>query len=107
LFILLHSNLITAPTIGIVFIDVLKASIHKLPNILKSNYSLVVSMNINKIFGLCIMALMSIFVLTITAVSVTPAAIAQNMTGGNTTGQIGSSQAEVEAQCSLSPACIT
>ena len=48
-----------------------------------------------------------IFVLTITAVSVTPAAISQNMTGGNTTGQIGDSQAEVEAQCSLSPACIT
>ena len=53
------------------------------------------------------MALMTIFVSTITAVSVTPAAIAQTMTGGNTTRQIGSSQAEVEAQCSLSPACIT
>lgn len=53
------------------------------------------------------MGLMTILVLTITAISVTPTAVAQNMTGGNTTGQIGSSQAEVEALCSLSPACIT
>lgn len=59
---------------------------------------------------------MAIFVLTVTAFSVAPAAIAQNltvgnMTGGNMTdgnmsGQISSSREEVEAQCSLSPACI-
>ena len=50
---------------------------------------------------------LTILVLTITAISVTPTAVAQNMTNGNITGQISSSQAEVEAQCSLSPACIT
>jgi len=60
------------------------------------------------------MAMMAVFVLTITAIFVIPAAIAQNMTGGNTTGanttgriSSGLSQAEVEAKCSLSPACIT
>jgi hypothetical protein len=60
------------------------------------------------------MAVMAVFALTVTAISVTPAAIAQNMTGGNTTGgnttgQISSSlsREEVEAKCSLSPACIT
>jgi hypothetical protein len=53
------------------------------------------------------MALVTILVLTITVIAVIPTAVAQNMTGGNMTGQFGSSQAEVEAQCSLSPACIT
>lgn len=53
------------------------------------------------------MALMTIFVLTITTIPVTPTADAQNITNGNLTGQPSSSQAEVEAQCSLSPACIT
>jgi hypothetical protein len=63
-------------------------------------------MNIKKITGICIMAL-TILVLTIPAISVTPMADAQNNTSSNLTGQFGSSQAEVEAQCSLSPACIT
>ena len=80
--------------------------IHKIPNTLKSILSLVVSMNIKKITGLCIMAL-TILILTIPAISVTPTADAQNNTNSNLTGQFGSSQAEVEAQCSLSPACIT
>jgi hypothetical protein len=76
-------------------------------------------MNINQFSGVCIMAVMAVFVLTVTATSVIPAANAQNMTGGNTTGgnttggnttgRISSSlsQEEVEAKCSLSPACIT
>jgi uncharacterized membrane protein len=87
---------------------------HKLLNIFISTPSLVVSMNINELSGLCIMAVMGVFVLTVTVIYVTPAAIAQNMTGGNTTGgnttgKIGSSlsREEVEALCSLSPACIT
>jgi len=63
-------------------------------------------MDIKKISGLCIMTL-TILVLTIAAISATPTAVAQNMTAGNMTGQIGSSQSEVEALCSLSPACIT
>lgn len=52
---------------------------------------------------------LTIFMLTVTvtAISITPTVVALNMTGGNMTGQIGNSQAEVEAQCSLSPACIT
>ena len=45
-------------------------------------------MNINQLLGLCIMAGMAVFVFKVTAISVTPAAIAQNMTGGNMTGQI-------------------
>jgi len=75
-------------------------------SILKSIHSLVVNMNIKKIFGLCVMTL-TILVLTISAISITPTAVGQNLTGGNMSGQIGSSQAEVEALCSLSPACIT
>ena len=46
-------------------------------------------------------------VLTVIAISSTPAAVAQNTTDGNMTGQISSSSEDVEAQCSLSPACIT
>jgi hypothetical protein len=43
-------------------------------------------MNINYFSGLYIMAVAAVFVMTITAISVTPAAIAQNMTGaGNMT----------------------
>jgi hypothetical protein len=63
------------------------------------------------------MAAMAVFVLTVTEISVAPAAIAENLTDGNMTGanmtdgditgQISSSREEVEAQCSLSPACIT
>ena len=56
--------------------------------------------------------MIAIIVLTVIAISSTPAAVAQNttdgnMTGGNMTGQISSSSEDVEAQCSLSPACIT
>ena len=50
---------------------------------------------------------LTILVLIITAIPASPTANAQNNTSGNLTGQFGSSQAEVEAQCSLSPACIT
>lgn len=53
---------------------------------------------------------LTILVLTIPAISVTPTADAQNNTSNtssNLTGQFGRTQAEVEAQCSLSPACIT
>ena len=50
---------------------------------------------------------LTILVLTTSAISITPTAVGQNLTGGNMSGQIGSSQAEVEALCSLSPACIT
>ncbi len=50
---------------------------------------------------------LTILVLTITTISATPTTVAQNMTGGNMTGQISNSQSEVEALCSLSPACIT
>ena len=57
------------------------------------------------------MVVMAVFVLTVTAIYVIPAALAQNSdgnkTGGNMTGQPSMSQAEVEALCSLSPACIT
>ena len=67
------------------------------------------------ILGLYIMAVISIFV--VTTIYVSPPAIAQNMTDGNMTGgnmtdgnmtgQISNSREEVEARCSLSPACIT
>ena len=58
------------------------------------------------------MVVMAVFVLTVTAIChVIPAAFAQNTdgnkTGGNMTGQPSMSQEEVEALCSLSPACIT
>jgi hypothetical protein len=44
-------------------------------------------MNIYQFSGLYIMAVAAVFVTTITTISVTPAAIAQNMTGaGNMTG---------------------
>lgn len=66
---------------------------------------LVVGM-ITKKFGFCIMALI-IIVLTIPTITATPTAIAQNITNGNMTGQSSNTQAEVEALCSLSPACIT
>lgn len=54
---------------------------------------------------------MAVFVATVTAIYVIPAAFAQNTdgnkTGENMTGQPSMSQEEVEALCSLSPACIT
>ena len=57
------------------------------------------------------MVVMAVIALTVTAIFVIPAAFAQNTegnkTGGNMTGQPGMSQEEVEALCSLSPACIT
>ena len=57
------------------------------------------------------MVVMAVFVATITAIYVIPAAFAQNTdgnkTGENMTGQPSMSQEEVEALCSLSPACIT
>lgn len=73
------------------------------PNILISINPLVVIMNINKFSFLCMMAL----TLLVMIIPVTQTAVAENMTSGNTTGQIGGSQAEVEARCSQSPACIT
>ncbi|MGC2309366.1 MAG: hypothetical protein WA461_13255 [Nitrososphaeraceae archaeon] len=77
-----------------------------------STHSLVVSMSINQFSRLSIKAMIATIVLTVIAISSTPAAVAQNttdgnMTGGNMTGQISSSSEDVEAQCSLSPACIT
>ena len=57
-----------------------------LPNILIIAPSLVKDMNINQFSGLYIMAVAAVFVTTIAATSVTPAAIAQNMNGaGNMT----------------------
>lgn len=53
------------------------------------------------------MAVMAIFVFTVMVISVAPVAIAQNMTGGNMTEQISNTPAEIDAQCSISPACIT
>lgn len=50
---------------------------------------------------------LTILVLTITVIPVTTTVVAQNMTMGNLTGITPNSQAEVDAQCSLSPACIT
>ena len=75
--------------------------------ILISTHSLAVSMSINQFSRLSIITMIAIIVLTVIAISSTPAAVAQNMTGGNMTGQISSSSEDVEAQCSLSPACIT
>jgi hypothetical protein len=57
-----------------------------LPCILISNPSLFLGMSINQFSRLFIMAVIVIIVLTVAAVSVTPTAIAQNMTGGNMTG---------------------
>ena len=83
----------------------------KLLNFFKSIPSLVVNMNIDQFSGHCIMVVMAVFVLTVTAIYVIPAAFAQNtdgnVTGRNITAQPGMSQEEVEALCSLSPACIT
>jgi hypothetical protein len=68
-------------------------------------------MNIDQFSGLCIMVAIAVFVVTVTAIYVTPAAFAQNTdgnkTGENMTGQPSMSQEAVEALCSLSPACIT
>jgi multidrug efflux pump subunit AcrB len=68
-------------------------------------------MSIDQFSGLCIMVAMAVFVLTVAAIYVIPVAFAQNTdgnkTGGNMTGQPGMSQEEIEALCSLSPACIT
>lgn len=61
-------------------------------------------MTINQFSGLCITAVMTVLVLTVTGVSIAPATLAQNMTGGggnmttegtnmtgtNTTGSISS-----------------
>ena len=68
---------------------------------------MVANMSINQFSRFYIMAVIAVIVLTVIAISSTPAAVAQNMTGGNMTGQISSSSEDVEAQCSLSPACIT
>lgn len=80
--------------------------------ILISTHSLVANMSINQFSRFYIMAVIAVIVLTVIAISSTPAAVAQNMTdgnmtGGNMTGQTSSSSEDVEAQCSLSPACIT
>jgi hypothetical protein len=68
-------------------------------------------MNIDQFSGLYIMVVMAVFVATVTTIYVIPAAFAQNTvrnkTGENMTGQPSMSQEEVEALCSLSPACIT
>jgi len=57
------------------------------------------------------MVVIAVLIFTVTAISVIHGALAQNadgnMTGGDTTGKPGMSQEEVEAICSLSPACIT
>jgi hypothetical protein len=42
-------------------------------------------MNISQFSRLCIMAVMAVFVSTLTGISITPALVAQNMTGGNMT----------------------
>jgi hypothetical protein len=68
-------------------------------------------MNINQYSRLYVMVVIAILVLTVTAISVIHGALAQNADGNKTgedmTGKPGMSQEEVEAQCSLSPACIT
>ncbi len=57
------------------------------------------------------MVVIAVLVLTVTAISIIHGALAQNTdgnkTGGNTNEKPGMSQEEVEAICSLSPACIT
>jgi hypothetical protein len=57
------------------------------------------------------MVVIAVLVLTVTAISVIHGAFAQNTDGnktdGDMTGKPGMSQEEVEALCSLSPACIT
>ena len=57
------------------------------------------------------MVVIAVLIFTVTAISVIHGAFAQNTdgnkTGGDMTGKPGMSQEEVEAICSLSPACIT
>jgi hypothetical protein len=83
----------------------------KLLNILISIPSFIVSMNINQYSGLGIMVMIAVLIFTVTAISVIDGAFAQktdgNKTGGDMTGKPGMSQEDVEALCSLSPACIT
>jgi hypothetical protein len=68
-------------------------------------------MNINKYSVLRKMVVVAVLILTVTAISGIHGAFAQNTegnkTGGDMTGKPGMSQEEVEALCSLSPACIT
>jgi hypothetical protein len=84
---------------------------HKCPNTYIDPF-IGCKVSINQFSRFYIMAVFAIIVLTVIAISSTPAAVAQNttdgnMTGGNMTGQISRSSEDVEAQCSLSPACIT
>jgi hypothetical protein len=57
------------------------------------------------------MVVIAVLIFTVTAISVTHGAFAQNTDGNKTGGDMnekpGMSQEEVEAICSLSPACIT
>lgn len=57
------------------------------------------------------MVVIAVLIFTVTTISVIHGALAQNTagnkTGGNMNEKPGMSQEEVEALCSLSPACIT
>jgi hypothetical protein len=57
------------------------------------------------------MVVIAVLIFTVTAIPVIHGALAQNTdgnkTGGNMNEKPGMSQEEVEALCSLSPACIT
>ena len=80
-------------------------------NILISITSLIVSMNINQYSRLYVMVVIAVLISTVTEFSVIQEAFAQNTdgnkTGGEMTAKPGMSQQDVEALCSLSPACIT
>ena len=62
--------------------------------ILISTHSLVANMSINQFSRFYIMAVIAVIVLTVIAISSTPAAVAQNMTDGNMTGKVSSTYVE-------------